>query len=403
MWAQDEHQLGLKPLLRHVWVPRGERPTAPVHHRFQWSYLYGFVQPQSGQVFFLILPLASIVAFSIALEHFAKAIGAGVSKRVLLLIDQAAWHLSQIVVLHEGIHLIHLPPYSPELQPAERLWLLTDEPLENRHFDTIEELEALLAERCVVLQGQPEVVRAHTYYHWLPSGVNRPQGGGCDIGAYEVEVERASQSISFTSTAPINATVGGTYEVSATATSGLAVSFASTTIGVCTVSGSTVSFIAGGTCTIEASQAGNGFYHPAESITQSFSVHTATTTVSPLGPGHWKNSPAETSALLAQALGSFSVETFTTASAVFNKMNCSSTKTDDAVACLAGHLLAAKLNVANGSDTCINAATGPADNFLISINYTGPSGSYTLDKTQRQTTLSLKDTLDNYNNGLGCL
>lgn len=168
-WAQDEHRLGLKPLLRHEWVPRGEHPSAAVHHRFEWSYLYGFVQPQSGQTFFLILPLASTTAFSIALAHFAKEVGAGASKQILLMLDRASWHLSQKVVVPEGINIIHLPPYSPELQPAERLWLLTDEPLENRYFKTIEALEAVLAERCVVLEKQPELVQPHTNYHWLPS------------------------------------------------------------------------------------------------------------------------------------------------------------------------------------------------------------------------------------------
>ena len=72
-------------------------------------------------------------------------------------------------MIPEGIHLLHLPPYSPELQPAERLWVLSDEPLENRYWETIEELEAILAQRCVVLQGQPEVIRAHTNFHWLPA------------------------------------------------------------------------------------------------------------------------------------------------------------------------------------------------------------------------------------------
>lgn len=140
-----------------------------MHHRFAWTYLYGFVQPASGQVFWLFLPLVSIAAFTLALAHFAQAVGAGASKRVVLLVDRAAWHVSQKLVIPEGIHLIHLPPYSPELQPAERLWLLSDEPLENRYCETIEELEAILAHRCVLLQGQPELIRAHTNFHWLPT------------------------------------------------------------------------------------------------------------------------------------------------------------------------------------------------------------------------------------------
>ncbi len=52
----------------------------------------------------------------------------------------------------EHVHLLFLPPHAPELQPAERLWLLTDTALVNRHFARIEELEDSQAERCVALQ-----------------------------------------------------------------------------------------------------------------------------------------------------------------------------------------------------------------------------------------------------------
>ena len=89
---------------------------------------------------------------------------------------------------------------------------------------------------------------------------------------------KQDQTITFTSAPPSNATVGGSYAVSATASSGLAVTFASTTTGVCTVMGSTVSFVAAGTCTVQASQSGNANYHAAASILQSFNVTSPTTT-----------------------------------------------------------------------------------------------------------------------------
>ena len=68
----------------------------------------------------------------------------------------------------EGIHLEVLPPYSPELQPAERLWRLADEPLANRCFDRLEALEDVLEVRCrTLLTMQPEI-KALTNYHWWP-------------------------------------------------------------------------------------------------------------------------------------------------------------------------------------------------------------------------------------------
>ena len=86
-------------------------------------------------------------------------------------------------------------------------------------------------------------------------------------------VGKGSQTITFTSAPPGSATVGGpTYTVTATASSGLAVSFSSETPSVCTLSGSTVSFVAVGTCTIDANQGGNANYTAAPQVQQSFAV-----------------------------------------------------------------------------------------------------------------------------------
>jgi YD repeat-containing protein len=91
-------------------------------------------------------------------------------------------------------------------------------------------------------------------------------------------VAKANQTITF------GALSGKTYgaapfTVSATASSGLAVTFSSTTTAVCTVSGNTVTIIAGGTCTVRAAQAGNGNYNAAPNVNQSFTVTKANQTI----------------------------------------------------------------------------------------------------------------------------
>jgi len=93
---------------------------------------------------------------------------AGKDKRILLVLDQAGWHTGKEVKIPEGIHLEFLPSRSPELQPAERLWPLTNEGVANRFFEYIDELEEALIERCVALCGQPEIIRSYTHYHWWP-------------------------------------------------------------------------------------------------------------------------------------------------------------------------------------------------------------------------------------------
>jgi hypothetical protein len=120
-----------------------------------------------------------------------------------------------------------------------------------------------------------------------------------------------------------------------------------------------------------------------------------------LSAGYWKNHPMQMQPLLPVTLGDFPIASTNDASKVFNAMNCSSTKDQDAVGCLAGQLLAAKLNVKNGASNCINTVIAQADALLVAIGYHGP-GKYTLTTAQRTQLISLKNALDKYNNGLGC-
>lgn len=168
MWSFDEHRLGLKPIVRKVWAPVGERPIAQVNHRYEWTYLYGFVHPATGQTEWLILPRVNVEWFNQALQVFAQQVGAGPNKQVLLVLDGAGWHRSDKVVVPQGVHLQLLPPYSPELQPAERLWSLADDPVVNRCFEEIEQIEDVLELRCQTLSSMHSEVQALTNYHWWP-------------------------------------------------------------------------------------------------------------------------------------------------------------------------------------------------------------------------------------------
>lgn len=161
-------RLGLKPILHRVWAPRGKRPMAKGRRRYKWVYLYGCVRPKTGEVFWLVLPRVDAGTFSLALSHFAREVGAGVGKRVILVLDQAGFHTGGEVVVPEGIELEFLPARSPELQPAERLWPLVNERVANRLFEDLDELEEALIERCLALSEQPELLRGSTRYHWGP-------------------------------------------------------------------------------------------------------------------------------------------------------------------------------------------------------------------------------------------
>jgi len=127
VWCQDEQRLGLQPKIRRVWTPVGEQPIASVKTQYQWLWLYGFVHPESGETYFWILPHVNTELFSLVLADLAREFDLNQNKRILLVKDQAGWHTSDNLVLPEGIDLFFLPSHFPELQPAERLWPLTNE------------------------------------------------------------------------------------------------------------------------------------------------------------------------------------------------------------------------------------------------------------------------------------
>jgi transposase len=173
LWAMDEHRIGLKPILRKVWCVDEQRPVAPVQHRYEWRYLVGFVHPASGHAIFHLATSVSVPLFEAELAAFALAVGASPTKQIVLVLDRAGWHGTQRLLVPDHLHLLFLPTYSPELQPAEHLWPLTNTALVNRHFASIDELEDTQAERCVALHEQPALVRSTTLFHWWPKRLHQ--------------------------------------------------------------------------------------------------------------------------------------------------------------------------------------------------------------------------------------
>ncbi len=140
IWATDEHRIGLKPITRGVWAPIGERPVAIGHHRFEWLYVTGFVEPATGRTVWNVSNNISKAYFELVLADFAKSVGAGRKRRIVLQLDNAGWRGPENLVVPDGIRLVFQPAHSPELQPAEHLWAFVDEPLVNGYFETIEDL-----------------------------------------------------------------------------------------------------------------------------------------------------------------------------------------------------------------------------------------------------------------------
>lgn len=155
-------------MVRRVWAQRGQRPTAAVDRHYQWLYVYGFVRPATGQSWWALVPSVTTEAMNAVLAAFARDEGIDATHRVALVLDGAGWHTSRSLVVPLGIDLLRLPPMAPELQPAERLWPLVDEPVANRTFADLDELETVLVHRCQTLRADPATIKAHTHFYWWP-------------------------------------------------------------------------------------------------------------------------------------------------------------------------------------------------------------------------------------------
>jgi len=98
----------------------GSRPTAPKDLGFASAYLFGAVCPPEGKAAALIMPICNTAAMNHHLSEISSQVAADAHAVVIL--DRAGWHRSRGLVVPGNITLLELPPYSPELNPVERIW-----------------------------------------------------------------------------------------------------------------------------------------------------------------------------------------------------------------------------------------------------------------------------------------
>ena len=106
---------------------------------------------------------------------FADEAGAGRERRIVLVLDNAGGHTEPNLTVPDGLRLVHLPRHSPELQPAACPGPLLDEPLVNRLVATRDEVDRLVARRCLDLDANPASAQARTHFHRGPSRATRPE------------------------------------------------------------------------------------------------------------------------------------------------------------------------------------------------------------------------------------
>ena len=147
-----------------MWAQRGSRPTAVKQTEYEWCYVFGAVNPLTGNSSALVSPTVNTHYMNAHLEFISEA--AGPDAHVVLVLDNAGWHVSKALVVPDNITLLPLPPYSPELNPIERLWAyLKSHHTSNRVFKDYDELFAVLCATWNSLDA--ERLRSLTRTDWI--------------------------------------------------------------------------------------------------------------------------------------------------------------------------------------------------------------------------------------------
>jgi hypothetical protein len=139
----DESRFGLMTITRRCLTARGVKPIVPYQHRYQNFYLFGAYGPRDGDHFTLELPQCNSDSFQIWLDAFSQQ-DANIFKIVIL--DNGAFHKAKDLNMPSNIELLFLPPYNPELNPAEQIWRHIKDQLANVLFKNMEALSDKVAQ-----------------------------------------------------------------------------------------------------------------------------------------------------------------------------------------------------------------------------------------------------------------
>lgn len=168
VFAVDEARFGLKTWHRRRWCPRGFRPPWIVQDRYQWLWLYAAVEPTTGESFCLYLPYLDTDCFQRFLDQLRLAYP---DDLVVLVMDQAGCHLSKALNWPHQMQPLYLPPYSPQLNPAERWFKALRAVLANRLFPTLDELDQALAQALKPYWDHIEKLAQLTGYPWWKKAI----------------------------------------------------------------------------------------------------------------------------------------------------------------------------------------------------------------------------------------
>jgi len=169
IWVLDEHRYGLLPVIRRVWARKGVRVHAPYKTTYQWGYLHEALEVDGAhRVELLFTPSINQDVHAVFLKQIAESDPDALH---VVVMDQAGFHMKQEDRrIPANIRVLPLPPYCPELNPAEWFGRVVKAPTVNRIYGSLEKLENHLI---AVARSWSEPSKVASLVHqWMHDQVN---------------------------------------------------------------------------------------------------------------------------------------------------------------------------------------------------------------------------------------
>ena len=165
LFFQDEGRFGRINNIQKCWFKKGARPYVKHQLIREFIYAYGSVCPQTGEIYSMIMPFANAGSMQYYIDEMAKHYK---RYRIVLCMDNAAWHTADQLTMPENMTTWFLPPYSPELNPAEMLWKhIRSNYFNNQCFETLVAVEDELCKALKDMYKAKKQMSSLTYYGWM--------------------------------------------------------------------------------------------------------------------------------------------------------------------------------------------------------------------------------------------
>lgn len=161
----DEARFGRISDNRYCWCPKPFRPVCYSMVSQEYTYAYAAVSVADGEMDSLILPHINGECMQIFIDEIAAR---HPEDRIIMILDGAGWHRSELIKLPDNFILVNLPPYSPELNPVEHIWDdLREKSFHNRVFESIDALEDHLEIALRDMENDKHSVHSIVAWPWI--------------------------------------------------------------------------------------------------------------------------------------------------------------------------------------------------------------------------------------------